>query len=290
MKRVLLEMDLAGAEWVIVAYISGDERMIAVCESGESPHVATARFMFGAEPAYIKQEERDLEGCSDAKKLLAYRKEHAPSLLDGRALPPNKTLRQGGKNSNHSLNYGLGYKEYALRYGIEEKHAKPLRELYHEKAYPDIHKSFWTYVQHEIRQHGCLVNCFGHRRDFYSVPSAELWLDAYAHLPQSTVMGLTRMGMVHVYQNEPDAELRMQIHDSIVYSVPGDAEYISSFVSRATEIMTQPMTYRGRTFSLGLDSKIGLTKNKRHMIKVTGSLDVCRAALEAIENGNKAPA
>lgn len=258
--------------------------MITVCESGESPHVATARFMFRAEPAYIIQEEKDLEGTNDARELLLYRSKHAPHLLDGRALPPNKTLRQGGKNSNHSLNYGLGYKEYGIRYGIPEKDAKLLRELYHYQAYEGIHKQYWTYIQHEILEHQSLINCFGHRRDFYEEPSATLWLDAYAHLPQSTVMGLTRMAMVHIYHNEPDAELRMQIHDSIVCSVPSDANYIAGLVSRVKSIMTQPMTYRGRTFALGLDSKVGLTKNKRHMAKVSESVEACREALEVLEN------
>ena len=35
MTYMLLEFDLAGAEWVVVAYLSGDERMIDVVESGK---------------------------------------------------------------------------------------------------------------------------------------------------------------------------------------------------------------------------------------------------------------
>ena len=34
--NLLIELDKAGAEWVIVAYISGDGAMIQVVESGKS--------------------------------------------------------------------------------------------------------------------------------------------------------------------------------------------------------------------------------------------------------------
>ena len=45
--RVLIELDKAGAEWVVVAYLAGDARMIEICESGRSPHPITGSYITG---------------------------------------------------------------------------------------------------------------------------------------------------------------------------------------------------------------------------------------------------
>ncbi len=47
MINFLAEYDLSGAEWEIVAYLTGDERMLEVVTSRQSPHIATAHFMTG---------------------------------------------------------------------------------------------------------------------------------------------------------------------------------------------------------------------------------------------------
>ena len=45
---ILLELDLAGADWVIVAYESQDENMLTIVEEGLDPHASTGSLISGA--------------------------------------------------------------------------------------------------------------------------------------------------------------------------------------------------------------------------------------------------
>lgn len=105
-----------------------------------------------------------------------------------------------------------------------------------------MQKTFQAGVRKEIRERGYLVNCFGRRRDFLSEPSPETYLDAYAHIPQSTVFDLTRLAMVHIYQHEPEVELIAQDHDSVTAQVPPDAELIAGLYTRLAPHLGHPST------------------------------------------------
>lgn len=283
-RKLFVEFDLAGAEWVIVAFIAQDPAMISVFRSGMSPHVATANFMYDVPIETIEHEEKLLEGEIDPERIKAVRKEHHPELFKpGAKLPAAKTLRQTAKACNHALNYGLGYKQFAMRLEIPEAEAKIMRTLYHDKAYPGVSRTFWKYVQSEIKTTGSLTNCFGRRRDFYEEPGPTLWLDAYAHLPQSTVADIIRLGMVHIYHHERGAELMAQDHDSVTAQVRNDPEYVADFVGRMQEVLGVALEYGGETFSLGVDAKAGFTRNKRRMVKVTNDAAQCRASLEKLQ-------
>lgn len=261
MRKLLVELDLAGAEWVITAHLSADPAMMQVFRNGQDPHVATACFMFDATADEVREDERLHEGSQD-------------------------TLRQRGKRSNHSLNYGLGYKQYALRYGMPEPEGLRLRTLYHTKAYPRVsgglwkrgaraqpEDGYWPWVQDQVRRTGRLVDCFGECRDFYTTPGEELWLDAYAHLPQSTVAGIIRLGMAHVYRDERHAELIAQDHDSITAQVPCAPEYIRGFAERTIGALSPTLCYSGIEFTLGVDAKVGYCRNKLRMVKLSKFLE-----------------
>lgn len=283
MRKVFVEFDLAGAEWCIVAYLAQDTNMISVVESGVSPHVATASFATKVPRELVLKEETLLEGCIEPEEIERVRREAYPEIFDLAAfLPQGKTLRQTFKGANHSLNYGLGYKAFALRNAITEAEAKRIHGLYHGEAYPGVSGTFHKYVQREIRSKGYLENCFGRRRDFLSDPGPETFLDAYAHVPQSTVFDVTRLAMVHVYREEPDAELIAQDHDAITTQLPPVATLIAETVGRVGKVLAHPLSYGGRTFSLGADAKMGLSRNKRAMVKVTSDPAQVQDALERV--------
>lgn len=269
-RKVFVEWDVAGAEWVIVAYLSRDPNMLEVVRSGVSPHTATASFATKVPVKLILKEEELLEGCIDPEEIEATRRAEYPEVFELAAfLPTGKTLRQTFKTANHSLNYGLGYKAFALRNEISEAEGQKIHTLYHEEAYPCVQKVFQAGVRDEIRRTGALVNCFGRRREFLGEPGPELWLDAYAHIPQSTVFDLTRLAMVHVYHQEPEAELISQDHDAITAQLPPDPELIAGVVGRVKRVLSHPLVYGGESFTLGNDAKMGLSRAKRGMVKVS---------------------
>lgn len=281
--KIFLSFDLAGAEWVIVAHLTGDPNMLRVATGTGSPHVATASLMFGVPEDYVKMEEKALEGCTLASELAAFRKEHG---VADRPIPATNTARQAGKMCNHALNYGLGWKKFAERVSVPAIEAKRLISLYRgppqktfgpglprnqEPAYPGI-LAWHEAVQEQVACNGYLVNCFERRRDFYSEPGPELWTDCYAYLPQSTVFDVTRIGMVRLYDQEPYFELLMQVHDEVAGQAEADPALLTDLIPRAIDHLSVPLTYTGavdgieRTFTLGVDCKIGFSKNKRLMV------------------------
>ena len=62
MKRpLLIEIDKSQAEWVVVAYRSGDANMIKVIEEGLDPHIHTA-YLMTTLPKELIEEEGELIG------------------------------------------------------------------------------------------------------------------------------------------------------------------------------------------------------------------------------------
>jgi len=59
--NILIEMDLAGAEWVVVAYLSGDANMLDIIQNKKDPHTVTGMLISGA-PEHIVMEESKLVG------------------------------------------------------------------------------------------------------------------------------------------------------------------------------------------------------------------------------------
>jgi len=65
-----MEFDKAGAEWIVVAYLTGDARMIDVVESGKSPHIVTGHYMTGL-PEDIIEKEAKLVGHHTDPSIIA---------------------------------------------------------------------------------------------------------------------------------------------------------------------------------------------------------------------------
>src|SRR5690606_18309749 len=63
---VFLEVDKRQAEWVVVAYATGDANMIAAVEQGIDVHTHTASLMFHADPELIKKEAKLVGHNTDA--------------------------------------------------------------------------------------------------------------------------------------------------------------------------------------------------------------------------------
>jgi hypothetical protein len=95
--------------------------------------------------------------------------------------------------------------------------------------------------------------------------------------------------MVHVYREERAAELISQDHDAITAQLPPDADEIAGFVGRLTDVVGVSLAYGGREFSLSADAKMGLTRNKRSMVKVTADPAQVRDALERVMRNGAAP-
>jgi len=162
MPKVLLEFDKAHAEWVCVAYLSGDARMIEIAESSIDPHLETGHMISGAPRDLIREEEHVLGHHTDEGILEEGRKDlFVPisqmgtrteniSLLNGNYfVPRTMTIRQMGKKANHGLNYRQTYVGFGETYEVNAADSKKVVTGYAE-AYPGLSK-WWVSIEEELR-------------------------------------------------------------------------------------------------------------------------------------------
>lgn len=295
---IIVELDKAGAEWVIVAHITNDASMLAVVESGDSPHPKTGHLISGV-PEELILKEHKIVGDNTNPDLIRELREGIPELMDFIRenhcyTPRSMSIRQAGKVSNHGLNYGMGYSRFALENEIMENEAKELVELYHA-AYPGVrlwHKA----VQAKLRKDRTLINCFGRKRKFLGGWGPELFDAAYSFVPQSTTYDCIREGMHKTYWDDSKIfrpiQIIIEVHDSFGFLYPERPKDLARVVIKiGLDYMSPTLQYGSKEFKIGTTAKIGYNLGEMEAIKVTKDpKEVEESIKEAMDrlNGKKA--
>jgi DNA polymerase-1 len=269
---MFISLDKRQAEWVVVAYASGDTSMIAAVEQGLDVHAYTASRMTKVPIDIIKAENKAIGHTSDPEEVLEYRRSIPllSKMIDaGMWFPRSMSMRQCGKKSNHGLNYDETYRMFALINELTEKEAKFIVDFYH-KGYPGIQKWYdWTLKELQ-RYNRVLVNMFGRPYRFLGHWDKDLWKSAYSYNPQSTVGELVNRGMCDIYYDKRpelgDAEIVQQVHDNILLQIPEDSRFLGEAVLAAKKHLEPVLQWQGREFVIATDMKIGY--NLRDMLEV----------------------
>lgn len=300
--RLLMEFDKAGAEWVVVAYASGDPRMIEVLSTpGRSPHTTTGALIAGCSEELVAKENKIVGSNTDPTLIEELRREKCPEVYDlCRFLPRNMSIRQCGKKSNHGINYDMGPREFSEFSELDEASCKRVIQLYKYEAY--THVPLWHQsIQRELKENGrVLTNCFGHKRRFLDRWDNMLFKAAYAYIPQSTVVGMVNRAMRLFTADESkdlaDFQLLAQVHDSLVFNSPVLTDFKSvarGAVKIALDYMNPELVYSDRPFRIGTDMKVGLNWSSNHMIGVELTRDIdklakdLRVAWEQLNDGQE---
>lgn len=290
---ILVEFDLAGAEWVVVAYLAGDQNMIGVVESGRSPHIVTGALISGASEEFVKHEHEVVGSNTDPDTIRTLRSGLATP--PGIFLPRSMSIRQAGKKSNHGCNYYMRYKRFALENEMPETDAEPIVEFYSTKAYPGLQK-YWEWVRDTMKGNGrVLENYFGRKVRLVGEWGVELWMAAYSYIPQSTVFDVCRRGMIKAYDDDTiafcDMHLGAQVHDSVMAAYPyprtqDDFYNLAKFLRKMVHgHMRTELRYTGavdkveRSFTLGVDAKIGVNWGEMGKVDVGQDLDAIVASV-----------
>lgn len=234
---LLYEVDLSQAENRIVANLARETSMLKAFENGDDVHALTASRIFGKPAADISDEDGS---CS----------------LGGGAY----SERFWGKKANHGLNYGLGYKTFALYCQIPDKEGKFIYDSYHS-AFPAV-RQWHNSIKQELSEGRKLTNPYGRVRIFLDRWGPDLWNEAYNFKPQSTVADkINGDGLIPLY-NDPQfehLELLIQVHDSIVFQLP-----ISIGLDKHKRILNAikvrlelPIPLKEREFVIPADFKVG---------------------------------
>lgn len=266
--RILINFDLKGAEWVIVAYLSQDENMLRVVREGLRPHAETGHLISGA-PVELIMREREIVGESTDPSFLAEKRaEHLPELAaEDYWFPRTMSIYQCGKKSNHGFNYRLGHGRWSLENEVPLPEAKVIRRKYLKDAYPGIEADWWKAIDKQLRQDRTLTNLFGYKRRFLDAWSTELKDAATAYVPQSTVFEVMRRGMIVIY-NEihpvlKDFEILQQVHDNLLcQALIVSPKHLASVIEYASEQFRVPLVAHGTQFMLDIEVSVGFNAGK----------------------------
>jgi uracil-DNA glycosylase family 4 len=229
--EVLIQADYVQAEAVVVAYLTGNNRLKKMFQTsyglvGEARapydiHKITASEMFGIPFDQITKKQRSV-----------------------------------GKTIRHASNYAAGPAVLAVRLGIKMKEAKQLMELYH-RADPLL-RVWYQRIQAELRESRTLTNLLGRKHRFLGRWGDDLFRSAYSYKPQSTVGDLLNTAMRNCYAAWGSRyRLVMQLHDAQYIACSDNEKEICS--KRVYESMCIPLKINDETFMIDVDFKIGNT-------------------------------
>ena len=265
---VFVEMDKRQAEWVVVAYASGDANMIDAIEKGIDVHTATACRMFNVTPEIVKRDHKLCSHETNPDTIFRLRQNDSElSQVMRPTWPRAMSLRQCGKKSNHGLNYDEGPYGFAMTNEIEITEAKKLVAMYHT-IYPGI-RLWYEAVKEELKRNNRLLrNCFGRAVRFMGTWGDDLWKAAYAMVPQSTVVDGLNEGMERIYEDNElcgaqgyNGDVLAQVHDSVLMQFPIEfvtrREVFEAVINKTRDYTSPVMKYHGREFKIATDYKFG---------------------------------
>lgn len=256
---IMFELDKRQAEWIVVAFLSGDANMMRVYFENKDPHTYTASQMFGVPEELILMENKIVGHESDVATIEELRHK-LPDLKRLNFIPRNMSMRQSGKKANHGLNYDEGYRTFALTNEMVEADAKRVINFYHS-IYPGI-RQWYQAVQTQLRHNRILTNCMGRKYKFMDAWGDSLFKAAYSFNPQSTVADNVNWGIIYAYEDVSPKmqplEILGQVHDSILFQYP--IYLLPDLVEVIRKIqgyMEPELEYMGRSFTIKTDMKAG---------------------------------
>lgn len=270
----LFEADKRQAEWVVVAYLANDYNMIKAVEEGLDVHVHTASLMYDVTPDIVDADHELIGSTTQPDLIEDLRAKEFGGLLHHTEIeswPRTMSLRQAGKKANHGLNYDEGPDTFSLMNEIERQEGIRIISMYHN-IYPGIRQTFHSQVREQLRKDRTLVNCFGRKRVFLNSWGDKLFKEAYAQIPQSTVVDGLNIGLVKAYEDNSEEfyplEQLAQVHDSCLCQLPiRNIQTFPILLSQLYDYVSPTMRYSGREFTIKTDVKVGYNWGKYHKDK-----------------------
>src|SRR6187401_526638 len=234
---VIVNIDLSQAEARIVALLSKDDELLAAFDRIDI-HKRTAALAL-------------LTG----KLNLSYEFDPIADVLD-----KDSSERFIGKKVRHAGNYNMQWMEFMKNvisdcrrfnknFTISAFSSKQIIERFHA-ASPNIYGVFHKEVKDVIDTTRALINPFGRLRRFFERPGPQLYKEAYAHLPQSTVKDRLTNSLLEVSDKNYPIRLVNEAHDSGTYLMP-IGEYVD-ICRELKPIFEQPIDFSTCSLKRGI--------------------------------------
>lgn len=243
--------DFSAAESWVVAYLSQSETMREALQSGDF-HKATATALFNKSSEQITKDERYLgKRCNHA---FAYR------------MSPFKLAEV--------VNSDVDTPHISISFG----QAKKLHALWHSHY---MLQGWWRNIENELSNKRYLITPYGRKRHFFLPWGNELFKEATAFVPQSTVgdhtLGKTqphkpiRGGCLEVrelLQREKSLGTRLvhTAHDSIMLEVP--KSNVETIIELVYPILHRPIEIHGEDLWIPVDCERGAVWGQLEKVKL----------------------
>ena len=182
----ICDSDLAQADAQVVAWDAGDKPLMEFFKAAQ------------------EDPELDLHGSN------------ARDIFGG---PPTKKNpnRKKAKAGVHAVNYDVKPRTLATALGVTVKEAEAFIDLWFTK-HPAIY-DWQQRINTDLQTKRIITNRFGNRKVFFGRTDRAL-AEALAWIPQSTVALVINRAWKAIHElHDPDIEVLLQVHDSLVYQV-----------------------------------------------------------------------
>lgn len=229
--KILVKGDLSQAEARVVAWLAEDPLLKMAFKEGKSIHKFVCSLVFGIPEKEVSKESEEY---------------------------------QLAKNMVHATNYDVSPRTFAQHVGIPEKRAKEIMSTV-DNTFPNIRGVFHAEAQNQLRKNRTLTNPFGRRRVFLNRWGGDLFREAYAFIPQSTVGDVINRGAIRLRECLPmGAEILLQVHDELVIQCyPKDLDKVIDLFKKEVE---QPILIKGDHLIIPLEISIG--RNWKHTMSI----------------------
>ena len=223
----LVEADKSQGEVRIVAWLAREERMKEVFKYGGDIHKKNASYIFGC----------NIDNVTTGQRYLA-------------------------KRMVHASNYGMGINTMATYCGISKREAEIAQKKYFD-AFPRI-KVWQNEIIGEVGKMRSLTNPFGRKRIFFDRMSDNLYREAFAFIPQSTLVDDLNRGMIELFmRGEPRLQILHQGHDSLLWQTH-DVEWS---IELARDCLEQEFVCGGDVLKIPVEFKVGENWGTMHEYK-----------------------
>lgn len=206
---VFLEPDLSQAEDRVVSVLARDSKGQLIYEYKIDKHRITAGWIFDRTPDELLNAffaSPTIELANEINRIL---KEKI-----------NDEERQLGKKFRHAGNYDMGKRTAAENIGLPELRAGKILDKFH-LTNPNIRGVFHKEVIDSLNQNNrILINPFGRQRQFLNKWGNELFKEAFAQIPQSTVSDQLKFAMIRIEKRAPWLQILQESHDSFLSQCP----------------------------------------------------------------------
>jgi DNA polymerase-1 len=213
---MFFDMDLDRADLQVVVWESDDREMMEALRLGVDIHLLNVYLLDNVDPPPMEE-------------LV----ETHPRYPDHRA--PRKNKREFAKVFCHATNYGGGARTVAVNTG------RPVHEIDRAQkrwfgARPGI-KQWHDRTLHQIHTQRFVENKFGYRWHIFdrleqALPAALAWV------PQSTVGCYINRIWMNIYEQVPEVEVLIQVHDSLAGQFPlARAEHCLKEIARVSQVV-----------------------------------------------------